>query len=487
MLIIMADEHSPHVVGAYGNTFVQTPNIDALAASGTRFAKAYCPFPICVPSRASFATGRFAHEIGSWDNAAPYVGTEAPSWGHRLLEQGHAVTTVGKLHYRKTGDPSGFPDQRIPMHVLDGVGDSLGLLRGESPPVRTHRRAIENAGAGDTEYTRYDRGIAQQSARWLKEEAPKHNAPWALFVSLVTPHFPYVAPPEHYAKYDPDALPMPVAWQQQDWADHPALNINRRLHAHDEPFSEATIRKGIAAYYGLVSFMDEQVGIVMDALADAGLADSTRVIYTSDHGDALGEHGFWMKGTMYEAVAGIPMIVSGPDVPRGHVSNSFVSLYDVFPSVVECVGASFTEQDASLPGSSMWEHARVDTPRTIFAEYHASSSPAGFYMIRDGKYKFTYYVGYDAQLFDLESDPDELRDLSKDAAHAKTLAMLEGKLRAICDPEEIDRRAKADQARRIEERGGREEILRAGVRIPYSPAPAEFGPAPEPGLAGLAR
>src|SRR6266403_1712422 len=134
VLFILSDEPTRRVLGSYGNRIVRTPHLDALATRGTRFASAYCQTPICVPSRGSLATGRWPHAIDSWDNATPYVGTEASSWGHRLTAQGHRVATVGKLHDRRADDPSGFSDQRVPLHVVDGTGDLYGLLRGDMPP-----------------------------------------------------------------------------------------------------------------------------------------------------------------------------------------------------------------------------------------------------------------------------------------------------------------------------------------------------------------
>ena len=159
-------------MGACGNSVIRTPTLDALAARGTRFASAYTPFPICVPARACLATGRYAHRLGIWDNGAPYTGREAPSWGHRLTAQGHEVTTIGKLHYRSVEDDTGFPNQRLPMHVVDGVGDVFGLLRADSP-VRpgSVRKPVLEAGAGDSEYTRYDRAIAAEAERWLHDHA----------------------------------------------------------------------------------------------------------------------------------------------------------------------------------------------------------------------------------------------------------------------------------------------------------------------------
>jgi choline-sulfatase len=151
VLFILSDEHTRRVLGSYGNRIVRTPHLDALATRGTRFASAYCQTPICVPSRGSLATGRWPHAIDSWDNATPYVGTEASSWGHRLTAQGHSVTTVGKLHYRRADDPSGFSDQRVPLHVVDGTGDLYGLLRGDMPPRPQSLRHVIEARAGESE------------------------------------------------------------------------------------------------------------------------------------------------------------------------------------------------------------------------------------------------------------------------------------------------------------------------------------------------
>jgi choline-sulfatase len=479
VLFILSDQHSRRVTGCYGNPVVRTPNLDALAAQGTRFGSAYCQTPICVPARASLATGRYAHAIDSWDNATPYTGTEAASWGHRLIAKGHRVTTIGKLHYRKAGDPCGFPDQRIPLHVLDGIGDLYGLLRERMPVRPQSRNQVLEARAGEAEYIRYDRGIAQAAVRWLREEAQDERQPWALMVSFATPHFPLVVPEQYFNLYPLDSLPLPVRWRPEEWPRHPVLEFKRRQEALDRPFDERTVRNAMAAYYGLVTFLDEQIGFVLQGLREAGLAENTRIIYTSDHGEMLGEHGLWWKSTMYESSVTVPLIVSGPDVPAGKLVNTNAMLVDIFPSIVDGVGAEFALEDTDLQGESLFRLAREgDTARTAFSEYHAIFSPSGIFMIRNARYKYLHYVGYPPQLFDLVADPDETQDLAGDPKQAEILAACERELRAICDPETIDARAKADQGRRIAAAGGVEAILAQGVKIPYSPVPEEFEPAP---------
>lgn len=479
VLFILSDQHSRRALGCYGNPIAKTPNLDRLAARGALFRSAYCQTPICVPSRSSLATGRYAHWIGSWDNATPYIGTEAESFGHRLAKQGHPVTTIGKLHYRQTNDPTGFSDQRIPMHVLEGHGDLYGLLRGEMPVRPQSRNQVLEARPGESEYIRYDRAIASHASKWLREEARDHKKPWCLVVGFVSPHFPLVVPQQYFDLYRCDDIPMPVAWQEHEWARHPSLDLKRRQEALDRPFSEAQIRNARHAYYALVSFLDEQCGVVLQSLADAGLADETRVIYSTDHGEMLGEHGLWWKSSMYEGSVAVPLILAGPDIPAGRSVRTNAMLVDVFPTILESVGARMAPADADLPGKSLLHIANEpDRDREAFAEYHAIFSARGAFALRVGPHKYVYHAGDRAQLFNLVDDPDERRDLSGDPSHRTTLMKCEVVLRRICDPEAVDLAARLDQKKRLEAAGGAQLVKSGGVKIPYTPAPAEFDPAP---------
>ncbi|HEV2122351.1 MAG TPA: sulfatase-like hydrolase/transferase [Chloroflexota bacterium] len=476
LLFICSDQHSRHVLGCYGNPVVRTPNLDALAARGTRLENAYTNTPICVPARSCLATGRYAHTIGSWDNATPYVGTEAPSWGHRLTQQGHRVTTVGKLHYRAPEDPTGYPDQRLPMHVLAGGGEAYGLLRDRMPPLSQTRQQVLSAGAGESEYTRYDRAVADAAVSWLRDEMPSQadtsGKPWALFVSFVYPHFPLVVPEAYLRPYPLENLPLPVQWHPDEWPHHPVLDWKRQVQHLDEPIDEPAIRRALQTYCGMVTFLDEQIGRVLAALQESGRAGETRVIYTSDHGDMMGEHGLWFKSVMYDGAAGVPLILAGPGVPAGKTVCTNVSLVDCFPTVLEIVGVLPTPEDAALPGRSLLQLVREgDRPRTVFSEYHAIYSPSGTFMVRTERHKYVHYVGPPSQLFDMIDDPDEPCDLAADPAHASTLAACRQHLYAICDPEQVDRRARADQQRRIEAAGGVQGLISRGPKIAYTPSP----------------
>ncbi len=476
VLIMMADEHTRKAMGASGNGQVSTPNLDFLASTGTRFTNAYCTDPICVPSRASMATGRYPHDIETWDNGRPYTGATAQSWGHRLTAHGVEVVTIGKLHYADAADPTGFPDQRVPLHVHNKVGNPTGLLRGTRPPTTGGRDFILEAGPGETEYYRFDVDIADRAVRWLAEEASLDRR-WALQVSFVSPHFPLIVPERYFAKYAEADVDLPTQYAEASWPHHPALDFHRHSQGNDIPVDDEAIRRATRAYFGLVTFIDEQVGRILDAAERAGQLDNTVVMYTSDHGEMLGAHGLWKKSTMYEESVGVPLLLAGPGIPRGAVNDTNVSLIDVFPTMLDATGAPAVGEDSSLQGRSLIEiAAQGHLDREVFAEYHDGWSVNAIYMLRNSRHKYVHYTFHAPQLFDLSNDPNEVEDLAGTAAAAGVVQSMEARLRAMIDPEVVDARAKADQQARINEVGGAASLLGRGDDFRYTPAPAEYAP-----------
>jgi choline-sulfatase len=471
LLFILSDEHNRDAAGCYGHPLVRSPNIDRLAERGARFTNAYTPCPICVPARASLATGRYVHQTGNWDNAFPYDGS-IPSWGHRLKEQGYRVDSIGKLHFRSREDDNGFTEEIDPLHVVGGVGDLLGCIR-EDPPPRKKLDGVLNAGPGSSTYLDYDARMAARAVQWLEEHAADER-PWVLFVSFVCPHPPYIAPQRLYDLYPLDRVPLPVQWRVGEQPDHPALRRMREKFGLGN-FEEGTLRKAIAAYYGACTYLDERIGELLRAVEENGLGAKTRVLYTSDHGECLGARGLFGKFTMYEESAAVPLILAGADVPEGKVVETPVSLVDCFPTVLEAVGAAPGPEDRDLPGRSLWQVAcdpDSSRERTVYSEYHAVNSRSAIYMIRTLRYKYVHYVGEPPQLFDLMSDPEEVRDLAADRAYQPVLQEMEIRLRFITDPEETDARARAEQQARIEAFGGKEAVLRRGT-FDNSPVPGE--------------
>jgi len=471
VLFIMSDEHSKRVAGFHGNSVIRTPHMDALAEAGTVFDAAYTNCPICVPARAAFATGRYVHEIGNWDNAFPYDGTP-PSWGQRLQEAGVGSTSIGKLHYRSAEDAAGFDEEVLPLHVLNGEGDIQGMLRRPPPKRPSTAQLAADAGEGTSSYITYDRQIRDAACDWLHAAGKRQDdKPWTLFVSFVCPHFPLVAPPEFFRLYPIDDVPLPLMRGPGEFPDHPVLAKLREVQSYEDYFrDEAHVRTAIAAYYGMVSFLDDNIGRVLKALDEAGLAEDTLVIYTSDHGDNLGARTFWGKSNMYEESAGIPLILKGPGVASGKRVDTPVSLIDAHPTILDATGVAPVAEDADLPGRSLL--GDLDPNRTAFSEYHAVASITGIFMVRFGRHKYVHYAGHRPQLFDLAADPFETRDLALEPGHEEVLAEGERRLRAICDPDAVNARAFADQDARIEAKGGVEKVRNSGS-FPYTPAPGE--------------
>lgn len=471
-LIITSDQHSKRVLGCYGNEFVKTPNLDQLAAEGVRFDAAYCNSPICVPARAAFATGRYASSCGYWDNAHAFDGACA-SWGTRLTEAGRRVVTIGKLHYKNEDPQTGFPEQRIPLNIKNGVGDIYGSIRDKEITRYQFRDALQQASAGESDYIRYDRAIADRSAAFLRREAVNESSPWALHIGFVTPHFPLVVPRQYLDLYpDRKSVRRPIEFCKEDWNSHPVVDDYRR-YCGSEQIDEQTAWNAIRTYYAMCTFMDEQVGVVMQALRDSGLDKTTRIIYTSDHGDTMGDHGVYFKSTMYEGSAAVPFIAAGPDLPKNAFSDTVVSLVDIFPTALECTGVPSQPADADLPGTSIWKFARgkYDPDRVAFSEYYAQGVYTAMFLLRKGRYKYVYYVGERPQLFDVAGDPKELHDLAGKSEYAAIQKELDAELRRIVDPEQMERESKQAQHRLLEKHGGKEGFLATFMPALFSPIP----------------
>lgn len=472
LLILFSDQHSKEKLGCYGNEFIQTPNLDALAKEGTMFTSAYTNNPICCPARASMATGNYCHSIKCWDNAHPYAGA-VDSWGERLHEQGYRVTTVGKLHFQSAEANTGFYDQRIPLHTKAGIGDLTQAIR-EGMDRSVVVEDILGAGAGESEYLDYDREIATVAADILKNELPEEGKPWCLQVGFVCPHNPWKVPADLLELYKPfEKLPFPVQWDAQDRPMHERVEFLRKEMGFNDPnLTEEAIRNVVASYYALCTFVDQQIGIVVDALKASGMYENTRIVYISDHGESMGNHGVFFKNNMFESAVGIPMLMAGEGVPKDNVETAAVSLVDLFPTIIECLGATPDKKDEELPGLSLFRYYEDEKPeeRPVISESHAVGAKDALFMVRYNEYKLVHFVNSTPMLYNIVKDPMELNDLAKDESYKEIVADMMAKLYSVCNPEDLDRQAKESQSALLEKHGGVEEILKKKF-ISHSPVP----------------
>jgi choline-sulfatase len=473
VLLIMSDQHQQKVAGCYGHDFIKTPNIDALAARGTRFTTAYTNSAICVPARAALATGRYVHETHYWDNSHAYDG-RVKSWHHLSGERGSGVTAIGKLHFRSDSDPAGFEASMITMHVAGGLGDIRGCVKRPMPPPLKRSKIAERIGPGESSYTQYDNEIMEKACAWLKAKGENRKGPpWTLMCSFVCPHPPHIVPPEFYDLYDIINFPAPKL-SDPDVPLHPWIYLLQRARNHEDFLTPETKKVLMNAYFGCVSYLDANIGKVIAALEEAGLRDDTLIVYTTDHGENLGTRRLWGKNNMYEESAAIPMIVAGPGVPEGRVSTTPVTLIDIGPTVLDAVGHGSIAAQENLHGRSLIQLANApdDAGRVAFSEYYAAGADRAAFMIRKGKYKFISYVGYEPELFDLEKDPDEISNLAQDAAYVQLVMQYDRILRAMVDPEQLDEMAFRDQSALVERCGGRDKVSAKGA-IQGSPVPGE--------------
>ena len=440
ILIIMSDQHSPHVIGCAGDPLVRTPNLDALAARGVRFENAYCASPLCVPSRMTFMTGRHCSDIDVWTNGCT-LASDIPTFAHTLGAAGYEVVLAGRMHFVGTDHRHGFESRIIgdvSAHYPGGAGPNLGgIPRGSTGQSRP---AVEIAGPGRTAYQAYDDAVLEASREYLgARSAGADHRPLCLVVGTVLPHCPFIAPKELYHYYH-ERVELPQVPDGYYENLNPGVRQWReRRGIHDLTGDE--IRAARAGYYGIVEYFDGIVGGLLEALGDAGMADDTVVIYTSDHGESAGENGMWWKSSCYEASAGVPLIVSWPgNVPEGETRREVVSLVDIASTVADLAGA---EPLPASAGQSIVPIARGDASTRwrdeAFSELCNCGRDPAMRMIRRGPWKLNHYEGFEPQLFNLDEDPHEFTDRAGDPACLDVREYLHSRILAGWDPHRADR------------------------------------------------
>jgi choline-sulfatase len=402
-----------------------------------------------VPTRAATITGRYAHEVGAWDNAFPYTGVPR-GWGHYFREQGVCLTTIGKLDFQP-GVDHGIEDERLALH-RESL-DIHPLFRDQEIQPRFQFLPMHRATGPADSMDAYakDIRVAEEAARWLAEERPS-DRPWVLMVHFNDLHRPWRPPRDLWEHYDPRVRTEDL--DERFTEDRSRLHPYHRTYARHhlgEHLDLHDVRRALVGYHASCEVLDRNVGRVLRALDETGLREETLIIYSADHGGTCGEHRNWDHGAMYDESIRIPLIFAGPRIRAG-LESTAVSALDVLPTVCEAVGA---ERPAHVRGTSLLGLLRgeKDAPRPAFSltEYHANGFPGSVFAVRSGPYKFVECVGERPMLFNLEEDPHEMRDLALDRPEdpevKATIQRLRKMLCEVCSPEAVDERAKADQGR----------------------------------------
>ena len=442
ILIIMSDEHAPMYSSVYGHPIVRTPNMERLARAGATFDAAYCNSPLCMPSRMSFMTGRFVHKIGAWDNWTP-MRSDQVTWAHRLRAVGYDVVLSGKQHFGGADQYHGFQRQLARDLHAERYHAIHAWDEGIAPAAEPWHEVYE-AGPGNTEELEVDDLVQERALEFLSDPA-RRDKPWALNVSFIAPHFPYIVPPRFWELYPPEEMDLPHIPAGHLENLHPMAQRIRAMFGFPQ-FPDDVVRRARAGYYALITYLDEKIGELLDALEASGQRENTVVIHLSDHGDMNGEHGMWRKSNFYEASSRVPLQVVWPGrVAPGQRLSQVASLVDVSATICAIAGDAC---DLPLDGDSLLPLLTGDDETwkdEAFCEYLAHGTDRPMAMLRRGRYKLNYSWGDPVELYDLEADPGELHDLSNEAAHQPLIAEMKAALLADWDPVALDRQVRESQ------------------------------------------
>ena len=464
VLFIMTDQMRADCMSGAGHPVIRTPHLDGLASDGVLFRRAYVQSAVCGPSRMCFYTGRYPHANRSPWNEVPLPADEK-TMGHYFGGGGYRAALCGKTHYTPDpfGDPPSQPEQGIRRAVLagleawelnDGRGEGwLDHLRSRGYPdkvVSDPFRADMPADAGrdlsayPTRFRREDSDTAFMTDRAMAFMDAAGSAPWFLHLSYFKPHLPIVAPYPYNELYDPADSPAPNRSPEELERPHPfhvPFRMERGGVAYDE---EDVWRQRRATYYGLITEIDDHLGRLFRFMKDRGLWEETLIIFTSDHGEYVGDHWMFEKELFYDEAYNVPFIVRDPrscaDGTRGRVMEDFVESLDVLPT---CLDACGLDRPPSLQGRSLVPLLRGEHPagwrKEVFADwdfrFYWTPKKLGIppekcrgWMVRDDRFKYWHFNGMTDVLFDLASDPGELRNVADEARYADVVEDLRVRL-----------------------------------------------------------
>ncbi len=420
VLFLMTDEHSPNALACYGNNIVKTPNLDAIAASGTMFTNAYCQDPICVPSRVSLITGMMPSKLGVRGNQdSLFYSATLPNI---FKKAGYTTEWYGKEHWGNSNIALGFG------------GGNEALMEEISLSYQEARKFAKDIGRLPQDATTYTFSeendfeglVATGAVEFLKKQSK--TDPFFLGVSFKKPHFPFICNIKYADLYINDIdLPLVTQEMKEDWTIAEQKESDKWGF---ETMSDEEIKRARAMYYGMVTYIDEQIGRIINELKEQGLYENTIVIYISDHGEMNGEHGLWYKNSFYDASVSVPFIWSYPNkIKESRVDDTPVMIIDILPTLCDLCNL---EKPKNLSGKSiapMLMCGSREDDRAAYSETYRSNSYG--YMIRKGDWKYCWFALEEGRLYNMKEDPQELNNLISDQEHKTIVEELRKELSAV--------------------------------------------------------
>lgn len=452
ILILMVDQLNGTFFPDGPAEFLHAPNLKKLAARSTRFRNAYTASPLCAPGRASFMSGQLPSDTGVYDNAAEFT-SSIPTYAHHLRRAGYQTCLSGKMHFvgpdqmhgleeRLTTDiyPADFgwtPDYRKPGERIDWWYHNMGSVTGAGVAEISNQMEYDDEVAYNATRKIYDLG------RGLDDR------PWCLTVSFTHPHDPYVARKKYWDLYEDCEHLLPevgaIPYEEQD-------NHSKRIFDANDwrsfDITEEDIKRSRRAYFANISYLDDKIGGILEALDGTRQTENTIILFVSDHGDMLGERGLWFKMSFYEGSSRVPIMIAAPQMEPGLVTEP-ASNIDICPTVCDLAGVSMEEVMPWTTGESLVPFGQgVTRESPVAMEYAAEASYAPMVCLRQGKYKFTRCKLDPEQLFDLEKDPHELTNVAGDPEYADVLAEFQAEADRRWDLDRFDADVRFSQARR---------------------------------------
>ena len=473
-LIIVVDQLNGTLFPDGPATWLKTPALTKLAERSLRFPTCYTASPLCAPARASLMSGQLPSRTGVYDNAAEF-GSDIPTFAHHLRRAGYSTTLSGKMHFvgpdqlhgfeeRLTTDiyPADFgwtPDYRKPGERIDWWYHNLGSVTG--------------AGVAEiTNQLEYDDEVAHHAKAKLYDLARGNDErPWCLTVSFTHPHDPYVARRKHWELYADCAHLEPaspsIPYEEMDPHSQRLMDASDWRNFNITPDEIARARRG---YFANISYIDDKIAEIIDVLETTRQRENTVIIFTSDHGDMLGDKGLWFKMSFFDGAARVPMMVAAPSLGAGRIDTP-VSTLDLLPTLCDFAGIDLGDMQQYLDGESLVPLAQGQRRnQPVLMEYAAEGTIAPMVSLRNDRYKINHCQADPVQLFDLENDPDERTNLADDPQHASVFAELSAKVKERWDLATFDAAIRQSQARRWVVY----EALRNGAYYPWDFQPLQM-------------
>jgi choline-sulfatase len=419
ILLIIADQLTASALPVYGNPVCQTPHLSRLASSGTVFENAYCNFPLCAPARYALLTGQLASRVNGYDNASE-LAAATPTLPYYLSALGYQTSLIGKMHFVGPDQMHGF-HERLTTDIYPsdfGWTPNWLTIPPHGPAGMSMRSVVEAGVCIRSLQFDFDDDVAHKTIQKIHDLARRQDKqPFFLTASFTHPHNPYVTTRQWWDRYQDGDIDAPkVAAIPYGERDPHSQRLYWLFRQDEHLVTDENIRTARHAYYANISYVDDQIGRILGTLQDTELDKDTIVIFTSDHGEMLGERGLWYKYTLLEPALKVPLIFHVPGLAPGRVSE-LVSHVDLLPTLHELASGTtpFQAVDA-LDGSSfaslLQGRSRLEKMNTFAAEFTAEGAVAPMVAVRKGEHKLIVSLVDPPQLFDLASDPLELHNLA---------------------------------------------------------------------------